>query len=267
MISDNGPQFVSSEFKKFSKEWDYEQRTSSPGNSKGNGKVESAVKTAKNLIRKALDAGTDPYLAILDYRNTPTQGMESSPVQRLMNRRTRTLLPTTKALLEPRTTLPDQDTKDLSKRQQQQSKYYNPHTRALTPLDKGDVVRMKPFQLGSKVWKKATVASRLDERSYAVETANGEIYRRNRVHLKKSKENADTPESEVTPRSPEPSPSNTTTSTNGTAPIPEIPAPAAPPARPQITRRSPVYLKDYIITYQISLVLSFSKDIPKNYCL
>ena len=103
MISDNGLQFVSSEFKKFSKEWDLEQRTSSPGNSKSNGKVESAVKTAKNLIRKALDAGTDPYLAILNYRNTPTQGMESSPVQRLMNRRTRTLLPTTKALLEPRT--------------------------------------------------------------------------------------------------------------------------------------------------------------------
>jgi hypothetical protein len=91
----------------------------------------------KNLIRKALDAGTDPYLAILDYRNTPTQGMESSPVQRLMNRRTRTLLLTTKALLKPRTTRPDQDIKDLSKRQQQQSKYYNPHTRALTPLDKG----------------------------------------------------------------------------------------------------------------------------------
>jgi hypothetical protein len=101
--------------KKFSKEWDFEQRTSSLGNSKGNGKVEYAVKTAKTLIRKALDAETDPYLVILDYRNTPTQGMESSPVQRLMNRRTRTLLPTTKALLEPRTTRPHQDIKDLSK--------------------------------------------------------------------------------------------------------------------------------------------------------
>ena len=126
-------EFVSSEFRKFSKEWDFEQRTSSPGNSKGNGKVESAVKTAKNLIRKALDAGTDPYLAILDYRNTPTQGMESSPVQRLMNRRTRTLLPMTKALLESRTPHPDQEIKELSKRQQQQSKYYNRSTRTVLP--------------------------------------------------------------------------------------------------------------------------------------
>jgi hypothetical protein len=36
--------------------------------------------------------------------------------------------------------------------------------------------------------------------------ANGETYRRNRLHLNKSKENADTPEQEVTPQSPEPSP-------------------------------------------------------------
>jgi hypothetical protein len=96
------------------------------------------------------------------------------------------------------------------------------------------------------VWKKATVASRLDERSYVVETANGETYRRNRFHLKKSKENADIPEPEVTPRSPEHSASNTTTSTNGAAPIPEIPTPAAPLARPQRTRLPPVYLKDFI---------------------
>jgi beta-lactamase class D len=95
VISDNGPQFLSLEFQKFSKEWDFEQSTRSPGKRKGNGKVsakESAVKVAKNLIRKALDAGSDPYLSILDYRNTPIQGMESSPVQRLINRRTRTLL-------------------------------------------------------------------------------------------------------------------------------------------------------------------------------
>ena len=79
LISENGPQFVSSEFRKFANDWDFEHRTSSAGNSKANGKVESAVKTAKNLLRKALSAGTDPYIAILDYRNTRTQGMESSP--------------------------------------------------------------------------------------------------------------------------------------------------------------------------------------------
>ncbi|KAK3731806.1 hypothetical protein QZH41_007632 [Actinostola sp. cb2023] len=72
VISDNGPEFKSDEFASFSKAWGFEHRTSSPGNSKAHGKAESAAKTAKRILRKALDAGTEPYLAILEYRNTPT---------------------------------------------------------------------------------------------------------------------------------------------------------------------------------------------------
>lgn len=146
------------------------------------------MKTAKRLLRKAVDAETDPYLAILDYRNTPTQGMESSPAQRLLNRRTRTLLPTTKSLLHPRVVFPETDVKDLKRRQERQIKYYNRTAKDLEALEEGDTVRMKPFQLGKKSWKKATVTSRLDERSYVVETPAGEIYRRNRCHLKATDE-------------------------------------------------------------------------------
>lgn len=91
LVSDNVPQFVLSEVREFANDWD---RTSSPGNSKANDKEQSTVKTANNLLPKALSAGTDPYNAILDYRDTPTQGMESSAVERLMNRRKITLLPT-----------------------------------------------------------------------------------------------------------------------------------------------------------------------------
>lgn len=53
LINDNGPQFMLSEFRKLTNDWDFEHRTSSPGNSKANGKVESAVKTAKNLLRNS----------------------------------------------------------------------------------------------------------------------------------------------------------------------------------------------------------------------
>lgn len=80
-----------------------------------NGKVESAVKTAKSLLCKALSAGTDPHMAILDYCNTPTQGMDSSPAQRLMNRRTRTLLPTMETLLQPRAPQSEQNIQQLNK--------------------------------------------------------------------------------------------------------------------------------------------------------
>ena len=94
----------------------------------------------------------DPNIAILDYYNALTQGMESSLVKRLMNRRTRTQLPTTKALLQPRTPQTDREMKDLTKRQAQRSKYYNKHTHDLPTLAEGDVVQMKPFQLGTEVW-------------------------------------------------------------------------------------------------------------------
>ena len=88
VISDNGPQFTSEEFANFARTLDFEHLTSSPGNSKANGKAESGVKTVKCILKKSIRAGTDPYLAVLHYRNTPTQGMATSPSQRLMSRRT-----------------------------------------------------------------------------------------------------------------------------------------------------------------------------------
>jgi len=51
----------------------------------------------------------DPYLALLDWRNTPTEGLNSSPVQRLIGRRTRTLLPTSARLLKPKLPKPAKD--------------------------------------------------------------------------------------------------------------------------------------------------------------
>lgn len=84
VISDNGPQFTSSEFALFSREWGFEHRTSSPGHQQANGWAESAVKTAKSILRKAKESKSDPYLTILAARNTPVEYMDSSPVQRLL---------------------------------------------------------------------------------------------------------------------------------------------------------------------------------------
>ncbi|XP_063955561.1 uncharacterized protein K02A2.6-like [Lytechinus pictus] len=96
-VSDNGPCYASSEFKKFSQEYKFKHVTSSPGYPKSNGKAESAVKIAKNLLRKS----SDIHLALLQYRNTPLEGLDASPAQLLMGRRTRTPLPTNKRLLKP----------------------------------------------------------------------------------------------------------------------------------------------------------------------
>ena len=96
VFSDNGPQFDCSEFRKFASLWEFKHETSSSLYPQSNGKVKQAVKTAKQQMRKAIHDQKDPYLAILDFRNTPTQGFNTSPAQRLMNRRTNTVITKTK---------------------------------------------------------------------------------------------------------------------------------------------------------------------------
>ena len=90
------------DFQLFAEDWDFKHITSSPYHSQSNGKVESAVKIAKTLFRKCAKDGGDPWKAVLAWRNTPTKGLESLPVQRLMSRRTRSVLPVKCALLQPK---------------------------------------------------------------------------------------------------------------------------------------------------------------------
>ena len=81
-----------------------------------------------------------------------------------MNRRTKTLLPTARSLLQPCVMHPEMDTKLLRKRQTEAANNYNRGARSLPELSDGNVVHMKPFRLGDKEWRKATVTCRLDER-------------------------------------------------------------------------------------------------------
>ena len=101
VVTDNGPQFVSDEFARFAKEWNFRHITSSPYHSQSNGKAESAIKIVKTLLKKTQRAGDDFFKAQLDLHNTPTREIHTSPVQHLISRQTRTFLPTSENLLQP----------------------------------------------------------------------------------------------------------------------------------------------------------------------
>ena len=186
----NGPQFDCSEFRKFASLWEFKHETSSPLYPQSNGKVEQAVKTAKQLMRKARHDQKDPYLAILDFRNTPTQGFNTStsPAQRLMNRRTNTLLPTKQSLLQPNTVSQYHVHNEML--QQKQQFYYNQGTKDLQPLKNGDVVRIQPSTQTNKEWKKGVDKSKVNIRSYDVEVGQ-RTFRRNRRHIRQTHENFD----------------------------------------------------------------------------
>lgn len=187
IFSDNGPPFQSHEFDKFAESYDFEHITSSPAYPQSNGKVENAVKTSKRIMEKSIRDAKDPFLALLDWRNTPREGVNYSPSQRLFGRRTKTLLPTSTKLLEPQS-LNSKDVKDkITQRKEKQQNNYNHGVKELGILKGGDVVRIKPVGR-SKLWTKAVVTDQTDIRSYNVRTEDGREYRRNRRHLRKTQE-------------------------------------------------------------------------------
>ena len=147
------------------------------------------MKTSSTLIKKAKESGTEFYLSLLSWRNTPTEGMNSSPVQRIFGLRTRTQLPTAEVLLKPQSTDTEATRYQILKRRENQTHHYNQHAKELPGLLKGKTVRVSP-QPGnrSQKWFKAVVQDQTDVRSYNVRTEDGRMFRRNRKHLRSSKE-------------------------------------------------------------------------------
>ena len=90
LVTDNGPQFSSAVFTLFSKSWVFNHITSSPHYSQSNGKAENAVKTVKRLVMKYRDSGQSEYLALLDWRNTPSEGIGTCPAQIFLGCRCKT---------------------------------------------------------------------------------------------------------------------------------------------------------------------------------
>ena len=109
VVSDNGSQYSNTrnlfnntnEFKDFVQELGFHHTTSSPEYRQSNGAAERALHTANRILKKAAADHKDPFEEVLKYRNTPFEDIGVSPVQLLMSRRTRTVIPTHRGLLLP----------------------------------------------------------------------------------------------------------------------------------------------------------------------
>ena len=196
-FTDNGPQFSSDKFWKFAIAYQFEHHTSSPYYPQSNGKAEKAVQTVKNILKKVLYDGRDPYLALLDLCNTPVNDKIGSPAQQLMGRRTKTLLPTTKRMLLPKTIQASTVKSNIALQQQRQKHYYDRCSKPLPQLNIGDNVRVQ----GNNEWKLTGTSP--NPQSYAVTTTEGQTIRRNRKHLRKSQTEYDNDDTELNERDEE----------------------------------------------------------------
>jgi transposase InsO family protein len=187
--SDNGPQYVSSEFKSFAANWGFTHSTSSPHFHQANGEAERAVQTAKKILGLK-----DPELGLLNYRSTPTTPTNVSPAQALMGRQLRNRVPMLNSQLLPKMADPssiyiaDKEAKARYKRD-----YDRRHgVRELPHLEVGDPVQLRTEEESS--WKKSgtIISADPDTRSYLVETPNS-VLRRNRKHLLAMPDHTDQP--------------------------------------------------------------------------
>lgn len=184
IVSDNAKQYTSEKFKAFEKTWEFKHVTSSPRYPQSNGMAERTVQTVKQLLKKADREGKDPYLSILNYRNTPLDSDMPSPCQLLMGRRCKTKLPVSKKLLKSE--VPKTQTKNFVNRQNKQKFFYDKKTKELPKLNVQDNVYIQR----EKVWEPAIVVEKTDNaRSYVVKTSDNKQFRRNRKHLMTNKNN------------------------------------------------------------------------------
>lgn len=178
VVSDNGPQYTSQEFYKFSSQYNFCHLTSSPLYPQSNGQAERGVQTVKGLITKA----EDPYMALLSYRATPLSWSSLSPAELSMGRRLRCSLPQAQGNYCP-------EWPYLKAFQQQNQAYkqkqvidFNSRHRARTAT---------PIPSDSDVWVTSgdqpipgrVIGPAHTPRSYMVETSTGSTVRRNQHHL------------------------------------------------------------------------------------
>lgn len=181
--ADNSP-FASQEFKQFAEENNIQFKFSSPRYAQSNGLAEKGVAIAKNILKRCIEAKDNYQSLILEYNNTPVASLGMAPSQLFFGRILKTRLPVAEQVLVRRNVEERIVKQKIEMRRGSQKKYFDKGTKALNVFMPGDKVM---FKKNEKEWKYGKVVKVLSERSYVVMDGNGQHYRRNRVMMKKTR--------------------------------------------------------------------------------
>lgn len=183
--SDGGPQFTSFQFKSFVKDWSILHCVSSPYYAKSNGRAESAVKSAKKMLRRCWDVrrGTIDEQAwsraVIQHRNTPGSSGRS-PAQIVFGGSIRDSLP---AHPLSYVTPPAPDI-SLEQHRAETKRRYDAHARDLPEFTVGTHVRVQDVR--TRRWERCGIVIAVGPfRRYRVRLDNGGEIERNRCHLRR----------------------------------------------------------------------------------
>ncbi|UYV64396.1 hypothetical protein LAZ67_3000523 [Cordylochernes scorpioides] len=137
MMSDNGPPFRSEIMTDFCIKWGIKQLFSSPQLHRSNGLAERNIQTVKNQLIKCRDEGSDPYLAILTYGNTPKND-RPSPAQLCLSRSLRCQIPRITPLYRPYQTNWRSIENAKRKRQSSMKEHYDRNSKSYPKANVGE---------------------------------------------------------------------------------------------------------------------------------
>ena len=176
VISDNGPQYSSREYKCFAKEWEFKHTTSSPHYPKSNGLAEATVKIVKGLIKKSNRSNKDIKKGLLIIRNTPLS-CGKSPAELLTGHKLRDNLP---RVLD----IQNQPDRDLVQERERAKIHHDRRTVVSSTFREGQLIAIQDHI--TKEWTgRGKILREVAPRSFEIQTTNGRILRRNQQALRR----------------------------------------------------------------------------------
>ena len=175
VVTDNGPQFVSEEFRTFLKRNGVKHIRCSPYHPSSNGAVERFVQTFKRAMqaqKTEVSFNQKLMLLLLTYRITPHSTTNVAPCTLFLKREVRTRLD----LLRP------EISGKVASKQVQQKFHHDQHA-SVRELFIGQRVMVKNLRPGDK-WVPGTIIEQTGPLSYLVQVAGGLTWKRHIDHLR-----------------------------------------------------------------------------------
>ena len=175
IVSDNGPCFISEEFKDFCRKSGVRHITTAVYKPSTNGLAEKMVQTLKKAIRTSKSATQDTLDRFLfNYRLTPHTTTGVSPAELMFGRRLRSRLD----LLWPA----DSVSSRVTRKQQAQKKEHTNFPRSLN-LSPESPVMIRNYVPGGSKWIPSTVVTQTGPLSYKCSTPSGKTVKRHQDQM------------------------------------------------------------------------------------